>query len=139
MTRPEFIIILFEFVFISITSLNLGVSLLRFSQTLFQQKAERLSIEMLGTSLLIGLGLIGYLSLAVGLTGNFHKNTLFVLLTVIFIATLANFPHTVKGIFYEIKKIIPALKKDFLTINPHLSGYGGVTLSHGPSASIRIR
>ena len=107
MSKPELIQVTLQFLFYALATLSLG----QLVSKLIIRKRDT-SIEGIGYSLLIGSGLIGYIWLALGLTGNFEKK---LVTTSLILVTLLGLPSLLKA----TKRILISLKSEFKLLVKH--------------------
>lgn len=115
MSRSEFIQSFIFFLLILISSGGLGIKIIGLIDKFIgenKKRAKIYSIEIIGASLLIGLGSFGYVSLIIGLLGEFDKRLLLSSLFLLALLSLKEIKAFLHTIFYHFKNLIKKYKKE---------------------------
>lgn len=104
MNTIEFIVTFLYFMLFSLSSISIGYSIQNIIKKILHQKIQfKTSIHEFGISILIGIGILGYIGLIIGFLGLFSKE---IILIVLLIGILLQF----KYLFKIVMNIIKGLK-----------------------------
>lgn len=119
MTTSEIFISLLFFIGSLILTFSLGLFVINTIILSFEYSEKKFNINLTtltGLSILIGLGVFGYLGLVIGLLGQFKKEVIFLFILIIFALTSKQSYIFLKRYIYQIAFFISSLKKDYISL-----------------------
>lgn len=119
MSTNQLVIISFLFVVFFITCSSFGLLIFNLFSKIFKIKKganEKLPLEIIGASTMIGIGTIGYLAMILGIIGLFTKINLYILLASALLVSLPQTLKIIKSILPIFRSIIPPQNRSVLAL-----------------------